>query len=948
MGLHPRLQELLHGEGWEGFSATQDAAFPPLLERRHALVIAPTGTGKTEAAVLPVLHHLLVERERLAGSDKPWPVGFKALFITPLRALNRDLLRRLEGWCDQLGLTIGVRHGDTSQSERAKQSRNPPDVLITTPETTQLLLYGDKLRGHLATVRFVIVDEVHDLATSERGAQLAVALERIEEVIAQPPALRAAPARERTCPTAPSARPEGMLQRIGLSATVADPHAVARVLAGGREVCIVQVDTAKSRVVHVVHPEPTQEDDRLAGELAAPVEAIAQLRVVRELVQTHRRVLVFHNTRDSAELMTSRSALVDEALGEAPLLELHHGSLSAEHRLDVETRFRDGGIHGLVATSSLELGIDVGAIDHVVQVMSPRSSARFIQRLGRAGHRIGATSEGTIVSTGPEDHLECVAVARMARDGVLEPLHIRDDPLIVLVNQIIALSNEYAGLDAAWVRGVVSRAGPFLELDEGMFDAVWDTLVDVRTVPEEAGRIVRSGRARRHFLRHISLIPDTITYGILDESTKRRIGSVDDAYVAAAMRPGDLFVMAGRPWKVLETDAERKLVRVGPTKMLGAIPQWSGEMLPVGYELAQAVARLRGEVATRDGSGWGPAADPVHRHMEAGLAVPTDERITLDAGKGVVVAGVALGTRGNDALGRITAALLHQRIGAAVTVESDAYRIHFSGPIRPADIEDTWRTLDAETIDLLLGMIVKDQPIVKQHLVQVAKHFGALPPELDPNRFSRKKMEELWGKVAVQEETLSRLLHDRFDLRAVQDFLRRLDRLEIVHQAFGPLSRMASHQARMMIVPRRDEKLLEAVRRRIEEADVMLVCTNCRSRLDMLVQDVPERVHCRRCGHNAVACMRPWQDDLLPALAKDPSAAPAEVRNRRKGLEKNGRLMATYGRTAAACLVGRGIGADTAARILQKCSDLDDPDFWRLILQAELEFAQNSHWRQRK
>ncbi len=944
--LHPALQQLLEADGWTGLSATQEAAFPPLLARRHALVIAPTGTGKTEAAVLPILHHLLTERDRLG--KRPWPDGFKALYITPLRALNRDLMRRLEAWCEALGFTVGVRHGDTSQSERAKQARKPPDILITTPETTQLLLYGDKLRGHLRTVRFVVVDEVHDLATSERGAQLAVALERIEEVVAQPPSLLDVPAKQRVCPR--DAAGASGFQRIGLSATVAEPQAIAQMLGGARDVDIVTVDTHKRRVVHVVHPDVRDEDQAMAGELAAPVEAIAQLRVVRDIVQRHARVLVFLNTRDAAELMTSRSAMIDEAAGRTPMLELHHGSLSAEHRADVETRFRDGGIHGLVATSSLELGIDVGAIDHVVQVQSPRSAARFIQRLGRAGHRIGATSEGTIVSTGPEDHLECLAVARMAQDGELEPLPIRHDPLVVLANQLVALSNEYSELDPHWTRQVVSRAGPFLELDGGMFEASWETLIDVQTLPEASpGRIGRSGRGRRQFLRHISLIPDTSTYGILDEATKRRIGAVDDDYVAAAMRPGDLFVMAGRPWKVLEVDAERKMVRVGPTRQLGAIPQWSGEMLPVGYHLAQAVARLRGEIAAgRQGPDVAAAEDAIRRHMDGGLVVPTDRVVTLDVAKGVLVAGVALGTRGNDALGRITAALLHQRTGTPVAVESDAYRIHFTGPATPQDVEDLWRSLDPDTIDLLLGMVIKDQPIVKQHLVHVAKHFGALPPDLDPNRFSRKKMEELWGRVALQEETLSRLLHDRFDLDAVRAFLRSLDRLEMVAQGLGPLSRMPSHQARLMIVPRRDERLLEAVRRRVMEADVMLVCTHCRSRLDMTVADVPTRVHCRRCGRNAVACMRPWQEDLLPSLSKDTSAVDPDIARRRRGLERNGRLMADHGQTAAACLVGRGIGADAAARILQKCSDLDDPTFWRLILEAELEFAQNSAWRQRK
>src|ERR1041384_8249606 len=197
LGLHPRLVQLLRDQGWEGLTAAQDQALAPLLAGKHTLLVAPTGYGKTEASLIPVLSRMLAERDRLKEEKKPWPTGFKVLYVTPLRALNRDLLRRLESWGTALGFRIGVRHGDTSPGERTRQAKDPPDLLITTPETVQLLLYGDTLRRHLATVRFAILDEVHDLAVSERGAQLLVALERIEEVVGQPKELREAKAPER-------------------------------------------------------------------------------------------------------------------------------------------------------------------------------------------------------------------------------------------------------------------------------------------------------------------------------------------------------------------------------------------------------------------------------------------------------------------------------------------------------------------------------------------------------------------------------------------------------------------------------------------------------------------------------------------------------------------------------------------------------------------------------
>src|SRR5688572_8472931 len=246
LGLHPRLVQLLRDQGWEGLTEAQGQALAPLLAGKHTLLVAPTGHGKTEASLIPVLSRMMLERDELAKHGRAWPKGFKVLYVTPLRALNRDLMGRLESWGEALGFNIGVRHGDTRQGERTRQSKDPPDLLITTPETVQLLLYGDTLRRHLATVRFVILDEVHELAVSERGAQLLVALERIEEVVGQPAELRETKAPERTGPTESHARPGGGFQRIGVSATVADPSQVARWL-GGRDSPARNADKGNTR-----------------------------------------------------------------------------------------------------------------------------------------------------------------------------------------------------------------------------------------------------------------------------------------------------------------------------------------------------------------------------------------------------------------------------------------------------------------------------------------------------------------------------------------------------------------------------------------------------------------------------------------------------------------------------------------------------------------------------
>jgi ATP-dependent Lhr-like helicase len=962
-GLHPRLAALLRSQGWEGLTEAQRLAAGPLAAGRHVLLVAPTGHGKTEAALIPVLSRILAERDTLVAAKKAWPKGFKVLYVTPLRALNRDLLRRLESWSKELGIRIGVRHGDTSPGERTKQSKDPPDVLITTPETTQLLLYGDTLRQHLATVRFVILDEVHDLAQSERGAQLLVALERIEEVVGQPASLRTTPAASRACPAEPSARAGGGFQRIGLSATVADPQRIARWIAGvGREAEAVVVESIKEMRLAVEEPEAEPGDQELAAKLSLPATAVAQVRAVRKIAGEHERLLIFHNTRDGAELLASRSGLLDDELGRTPILGLHHGSLSAEHRMDTEERFKRGEIRALVATSSLELGIDVGAIDHVVQVASPRSVARLVQRLGRSGHRVGGISAGTLLATGPEDALECAAVARRAMEGRLEPLEIRDVPLVVLANQLVALCNEYEGLRKDWARAVITRAACFADLDEGLFDMAWACLLDVKTLfpDERIGRLARSGRARRHFLNHISLIPDEKTYRVLDESTKRSIGTVDDAFVASSMAPGALVVMAGRSWRVLEIDVEGTRVRVAPAKDLGPIPQWTGSQLAVSFEVAQEVARLRRLLLE------GPAAElskypiakpvleraakPLRDHEGEGLNVATDKVVTLEVSRRLVVVGVSLGTRGNETLGRITQALLSQRLGAPVAMESDAYRIHFTLPaVQPAQpFVDLWKSIDPRSLDLLLSLCLRDSPLIRYHLVHVAKHFGALPPELDAARTTRSRLDALLQQPALEEETISRLIHDRMDVAAVRTFLEKVAQGEItfVIQAQGPMSHLGREEMRrLMAPPKTDEALLAAVRKRIEDADALLACCACGNHWSTRVHQIPRRIACRRCSSTQVACLRPWNEDQVPLLKSKAKLTP-EQKSERDRMQRNGSLVASFGGAACRALVARGVGPDTAVRILQKVTDPENPAFWREILQAELVFARtHMYWR---
>src|SRR5208283_4372571 len=425
------IREALEERGFVSPTDPQLKAIPEILTGRNVLLISPTASGKTEAAVLPVLSMYVTDR----GEDR----GIKILYITPLRALNRDMLERLEWWAKRLDLKVAVRHGDTENKERAMQAKDPPDMLILTPETLQAILTGRVMKQHLKSVKYVIIDEVHELAEDKRGSQLVLALER----------LRWAAMHDFQC--------------IGLSATIGTPDKVAKFLAGqGREVSIIHVPVGRQVRIEVICPQPKPQDLELSSKLYTHPEVAARLRLMKEVMESHQSVILFTNTRSIAEILTSRMKVWDENFP----VSIHHGSLARPSRISAERGLKDGQLRGLIATSSLELGIDVGSIDYVIQYMSPRQVTRLIQRIGRSGHRIGRLADGMIVSSDSDDTLEALVIARRALSETLEPVTIPDKPLDVLTHQLVGLLIQKGRWYVNEIMEMVTKAYPYRNLTE--------------------------------------------------------------------------------------------------------------------------------------------------------------------------------------------------------------------------------------------------------------------------------------------------------------------------------------------------------------------------------------------------------------------------------------------------------------------------------------------------
>lgn len=960
-GLHPRLSAHLDALGWQSATSAQEAAYGPIRDGKNVLLVAPTGHGKTEAALIPVLDRFLKEREENEKTARAWPTGVKILYVTPLRALNRDMLKRILSWGEALGLEAGVRHGDTPQSERARQARRPPELLITTPETLQILFTGSRLRPHLKSIRWVIVDEVHELAEGERGAQFAVALERLERVVWEgkleqkeqwPPQGTEFSAAGRVIPPIPKKTLESF-QRIGLSATIGDPDDVARYLAGAeRNVEPVFAVADKEYEIRIELPSPGPEDDALSRRILAEPKAAAMLRRIDDLFGQNNAVLLFTNTRDGAEILGTRYHLwkPDYPVG------VHHGSLSRDARIEAEDAYKSGKIKALLCTSSLELGIDVGQTDLVVQINSPRGIDRLLQRVGRAGHRAGETSRGVVLCTSGEEYLEAAALARAAQARELPPRLGREVPLVVLANQIIATTQEQTEMDVDWLYDLLVQARPFHNLKRKIVDAVVAMLAAQGTIWYESarGRYGSRGASRRTFVENISMIPDERSFAVVDVATRRSIGRLDEAFVLASIEPGAHFILRGRPWSVVEVKEDAILV--APIKDVGNVPRWVGEDLPVRHETAMEVGSLRRKLAAGQKNNIAKEYRLEAKDLEEvmavlakqeklGLEVPSDQVATLETQSGpgnrILVINGTWGSQVNETLGRLLAALLATRRGSSVGLTTDAYRITLeaSTPLHAHEVEELLYSTDTATLHDLLRLVLKNSSTVKWQLVHVARKFGALSREIDPSRFSMRTLLDRFADLPLYDEALDKLIFERMDVKNAQSILQAIQNEEIrlVSQRFSPVARMGIESRKDLMAPKRaDRTILDALKNRLLDTPVVIRCTNCRHRYETRTGSVSEKPHCPKCRAIMLAAVHPYRKEALATLTMEKRNDEEEKEARR--LYKIANLVATYGKKALMVLSGRGIGPDAAARILGRMHD-DEYELLAEILEAELTYA---------
>ncbi len=908
--LSHELQEILSGKGITEPTDPQKDAGPRILKGQNILLVAPTGIGKTEAAILPVLDMI-----RQEGKSS----GIRCIYITPLRALNRDMFRRMEELGTELDIKVDVRHGDTSASERNRQSQHPPDILITTPETMQVMFTGKRLLEHMKSVKWVIVDEIHELADTERGAQLSVALERLTKVA-------------------------GEFQRIGLSATVGNEKEVARFLVGvKRDVILCKHDTHRDMEISVERPDVC-DDPVLLDKLQGDPEIISVMVRARELIEEGRSTLFFVNTRETAEWLAARYRYWDENFP----IDVHHGSLSKEVRMDMEDRFKTGKLRSLICTSSLELGIDVGSTDLVIQYNSPRQVSRMIQRAGRAGHKIGHKINAKIIATSPDELAEGLVVARKSCDKELESRPGRPCPLTVVANQLIAMTMN-GRMDRDQAYSIFRRSHIFRDLDRKDMDEVLEQLKSIKMVFEDEDGFRRSKKGMNYFYSNISMIPDERTYFIRDIASRAIIGTLDESFVASFAEQYAMFIAKGRTWRIVEMREDEILVE--EAREIGSVPSWTGSDIPVPFEVAMEVGRLR---RTRDFKGYNGNRNSVDtitqylKEQDEHWPMPSDKTVTIEIGDRLAIINCCFGTCVNETLSKIFAALLTARIGESVGVSTDPYRIILELPrnISKDIILQTFTNIRPGTIEALAKMTILNSTFLRWRFAYVAKKFGIIEKDADHRFMNFTKLFELHRDTPAYREAVNKVLWEDLDIENTEKVVSLIADGSIEVKV-GSISRIGMEgivRSKELMQPlRADHTILMALKKRLENETLYASCINCQSQYRFRVGDAPKRFKCQNCGGIMIAVLKEYDRDKIRLFGKDRDQLSSEEKKDIARIKRIANIVNENGKKASMALAGRGVGPDSASRIL-RTRHIDEDEFLRDILSAEVLFAKNKRF----
>ena len=895
------LDSLFKKSGFSALTEIQRRASPAILQKKDSLVIAPTGSGKTECAVIPIFS--LLKSSKKTGR-------IKVLYITPLRALNRDVFRRIAKYAHENSLTIEIRHGDTTQKARKRITENPPDILITTPETLVILLTQVKMLDAMSVLEWIVVDEVHELLSSERGSQLTLCMERLQLNTRFP------------------------LTRIGLSATVGNPMKAGKFLVGTKRRCEIIRDTSVRRYdVEIMYVNGTITD-------------VAQKTL--SYVQSSKLdspILLFTNTRGEAEFLAS--ALKETST--IPVL-LHHGSLSKEVREETEQILCQGLCSIVVCTSSLELGLDIDTVELVIHYGSPRQVSKFIQRIGRSRHNRDASARGLIITNNPDDEFEAQAILGRIHDYSIEEQSIHDTSFDVLAHHLVGLSMQIGEVAVTYAFELVTKAYPFRNLQFSELVDVLELLDSNYLVFFERTKMTfyKKRRAFKYYFENLSTIPDILKFKVFDSVGKRIIGSLDQRFVGDFGDSGNIFVLKGSQWRILNVDEKSFSVNVEPFRGGGTtVPYWEGENIAIDYNTARKVGNYRCKV--RDGKL--ELANKVIEGLDFGSSVPDENNILVEScrSQGSIVVHSCFGTKINSTLAAMLSSMLSSVLGSTVDSRSDGYRIVLSTNSRISEKLFTKVLKDDYDLGSIVSASLSGTHNVNWRTWCVAKKFGIVGRGAIYERKTARFLYERYSKTVLVREALRELFHDKYDLAKCDEVLQEIksDVIHVLWHEVDKFSKLAEpildHTAKYYSSPANlDKGILDLVKARLEKAKHRLVCARC-GRWERLIQtfEVPDKLICPYCKGRQITATYHSDYDLPKIIRKKYGGKKltAEEKHKFDRAWKVASLIENFGKIAITVISGYGVGADTAARILRNMVYDEEDHIFKQIYEAERQYV---------
>ncbi len=900
---HPEISQKFKSMGFENLTEIQKQAIPKILDEKNCLIIAPTGSGKTECATIPVFSKI---------KNRKIPNKIKALYITPLRALNRDVFKRIIRYAENEELKIEIRHGDTSQSNRKRIADNPPDILITTPETLVNLLSQKKHLDALSDLEWIIIDEVHELLASERGSQLCLSLERLQ------------------------IKTKNEIHRIGLSATVGNPEDAGRFLVGTeRKFELIHDTSLRNYDVDVVFVDGIMDD--VATKI---IEYVKKEQITSP-------VLLFTNSRGESERLSS-------ILKQKTLLnvELHHGSLSRQVREETEDILREGKSGIVVCTSSLELGLDIGSVELVIHYGSPRQVSKFMQRIGRSKHSKGDSARGLIITENPDDEFEIQAIIERIKEGSIEEQKIHYGSLDVLAHHLVGLSMQVGNVPIESALKLTKRAYPFQHITlEEFFDVLELLALRELIIFNEDKTEYKKNSAffsTKYHFQNLSTIPDILKFKVVDTIENKFIGTLDQRFVGD-LDKDEIFVLRGSQWRILNIDEKSFKVNVLPIRSSQEIPvpKWEGVNIPVDFKTANKVGNFRTKV--RNGSI--KMANDIITSLDYGK-IPDDKTSVIESHrlpqKSVVILHSCFGTKVNSTLKIILETLLDASLATKVKSSSDAYRILLSVESRFTKKHITDVLTSDFDINEIMSVALKGKNDVTWKTFCVGKKFGFYDRnDVYVKNEIRYDFERNIDTPLVKE-AFRELFHEKFDLEGTQKIIQMIktNAIEIEWIDVDKFSKLAEPVLDQTVMSYTnpaniDKEMLKKVRKRLLETKQRLICARCGLWQQVMTPSETHPLRCKYCKGQQITCTYEYDHDLVKIIQKKHQGkklTPDEKKNFQKAWKVSS-LLTTFGKTAQIVMAAYGVGPDTAARILKNRLEDDDDYLIKQIIIAEKTYT---------